>query len=138
MEYRALGRSGLKVSTLTLGTMTFGGDGGFARIGETSVKDAARQIDMCLEAGVNMLDTADLYSYGQSEEIIGEILPKDGRRNRLLLASKVRFPMSKEPNDAGLSRHHIMKSCEASLKRLRTDFLDIYWCHEWDGVTPVC
>ena len=130
MEYRALGRSGRKVSTLTLGTMTFGGEGGFARIGETVVKDAARQIDMCIEVGVNMLDTADLYSYSQSEEIISEFLPKDGRRNRLLLASKVRFPMSMEPNDAGLSRHHIMKSCDASLKRVRTDFLDIYWRHD--------
>jgi aryl-alcohol dehydrogenase-like predicted oxidoreductase len=136
MQYRTLGRSGLKVSTLTLGTMTFGGEGMFAKVGNTGVKEALRQIDMCLDAGVNMLDTADIYSHGRSEEIIGECL-KHGRRNRLLLASKVRFPMGDGPNDGGLSRHHIVKSCEASLQRLQTDHLDIYWCHEWDGVTPV-
>jgi aryl-alcohol dehydrogenase-like predicted oxidoreductase len=136
MQYRTLGRSGLKVSTLTLGTMTFGGEGMFAKVGNTGVKEALRQIDMCLDAGVNMLDTADIYSHGRSEEIIGESL-KQGRRNRLLLASKVRFPMGDGPNDGGLSRHHIVKSCEASLQRLQTDHLDIYWCHEWDGVTPV-
>jgi aryl-alcohol dehydrogenase-like predicted oxidoreductase len=124
MEYRTLGRSGLRVSTLTLGTMTFGGEGMFAKLGNSGVKDAVRQIDMCLAAGVNMLDTADLYSHGKSEEIIGEAL-KNGRRNRLLLASKVRFPMGDGPNDAGLSRHHIVRSCEASLKRLQTDHLDI-------------
>jgi len=137
MEYRQLGRSGLKVSTLILGTMTFGGQGAFAKTGNTDMIGARRQIDMALDAGVNMLDTADIYSAGASEEIIGEAL-SDGRRDKLLLATKVRFPTgTKGPNERGLSRHHIIKACEASLKRLRTDHIDLYWCHQWDGLTPV-
>ena len=137
MDYRLLGRSGLKVSTLILGTMTFGGKGAFAKTGDTNAEGARRQIDMALDAGVNMLDTADIYSDGASEEIIGEVLDK-ARRDRLMLASKVRFPTgTKGPNERGLSRHHIIKACEASLKRLKTDHIDLYWCHEWDGVTPV-
>ncbi|CAI9119316.1 aldo/keto reductase [Brytella acorum] len=137
MDYRLLGRSGLKISTLILGTMTFGGKGAFAKTGDTNADGARRQIDMALDAGVNMLDTADIYSDGASEEIIGEVLD-DARRNRLMLASKVRFPTgTKGPNERGLSRHHIIKACEASLKRLKTDHIDLYWCHEWDGVTPV-
>jgi aryl-alcohol dehydrogenase-like predicted oxidoreductase len=137
MDYRQLGRSGLKVSSLQLGTMTFGGEGAFAKTGSTDVAGARRQIDMALDAGVNMLDTADIYSSGKAEEIIGEALT-DGRRGRLLIGSKVRFPTgTKGPNERGLSRHHIVRACEASLKRLRTDHIDLYWCHEWDGVTPV-
>lgn len=137
MEYRLLGRSGLKVSTLTLGTMTFGGQGAFAKTGNTDMQGARRQIDMALDGGVNMLDTADIYSAGASEEIIGDAL-SNGRRNRLMLASKVRFPTgTKGPNERGLSRHHIIQACEASLKRLRTDHIELYWCHEWDGQTPV-
>ncbi len=137
MEYRLLGRSGLKISTLTLGTMTFGGQGAFAKAGNTDVKGARRQIDMCLEAGVNSIDTADIYSAGMSEEIIGEALA-EGRREKLILATKVRFPTgSKGPNECGLSRHHIVRACEDSLRRLRTDHIDLYWCHEWDGLTPL-
>ncbi|GBQ21319.1 oxidoreductase [Acetobacter estunensis NRIC 0472] len=137
MEYRLVGHSGLKVSTLTLGTMTFGGKGNFAKTGNTDVAGARRQIDMAMDAGVNMLDTADIYSSGESEEIIGEALDAV-RRNKLLLATKVRFPTGdKGPNERGLSRHHIVKACEASLKRLKTDHIDFYWCHEWDGQTPV-
>ncbi|MFT8717941.1 aldo/keto reductase [Acetobacter sp.] len=137
MEYRLLGRSGLKVSSLILGTMTFGGKGDFAKTGNTDLAGARRQIDMALDAGVNMLDTADIYSDGTSEEIIGEALDAD-RRNRLLLGTKARFPTgSKGPNERGLSRHHLIKACEASLKRLKTDHIDLYWCHEWDGETPV-
>jgi aryl-alcohol dehydrogenase-like predicted oxidoreductase len=133
MEYRQLGRSGLRVSTLTLGTMTFGGRGGFRAVGETDVVGARRQVDLCLEAGVNLIDTADVYSGGVAEEITGEVI--SGRRDRLLLSTKVRMPMGSGPNDAGLSRHHIISGCEASLRRLGTDHIDIYHVHEWDGQT---
>ena len=135
MEYRALGRSGLRISVLTMGTMTFGGRGGFASVGSTDVDQARRQVDMCLEAGVNLIDTADVYSAGLAEEIVGEVL--DGRRDEVLLATKVRMPMGDGPNDAGLSREHIISGCEASLRRLRTDHIDLYQVHEWDGVTPL-
>jgi aryl-alcohol dehydrogenase-like predicted oxidoreductase len=135
MEYRQLGRSGLKVSVLTMGTMTFGGRGNFANVGDTDVDEARRQVDMCLEAGVNMIDTADVYSTGRSEEIVGEAVK--GRRDDVLLATKIRMPMGPGPNDAGLSRHHIVSGCEASLRRLGTDHIDLYQVHEWDGVTPL-
>jgi aryl-alcohol dehydrogenase-like predicted oxidoreductase len=135
MEHRQLGRSGLRVSSLTLGTMTFGGRGQFRAVGETDVEGARRQIDMALEAGVNLIDTADVYSGGAAEEIIGEAL--EGRRDRVLLASKARFPMGRGPNDAGLSAHHLIEACEASLRRLRTDHIDLYQVHEWDGQTPI-
>lgn len=133
MEYRQLGRSGLRVSTLTLGTMTFGGRGGFAAVGTTGVEGARRQVDMCLDAGVNLIDTADVYSGGLSEEITCEVLK--GRRDQVLLSSKVRMSMGDGPNDAGLSRQHIISGCEASLRRLGTDHIDIYHVHEWDGQT---
>jgi len=135
MEYRLLGRSGLKVSVLTLGTMTMGGEGVFAKTGNTGLDDARRQIDLCLDRGVNLIDTADVYSTGRSEEIVGEALA--GKRDRVLLATKARFPMSADVNDRGLSRHHLMRACEASLKRLRTDVIDLYQAHEWDGQTPL-
>ena len=135
MEYRNLGRSGLKISVLTMGTMTFGGTGGFAAVGATGVEEAQRQVDMCLEAGVNLIDTADVYSNGLSEEIVGEVL--HGRRDEVLVATKVRMAMGDGPNDAGLSREHIVSGCEASLRRLRTDHIDLYQVHEWDGVTPL-
>src|SRR6266540_1474934 len=135
MEYRHLGRSGLQVSVLTMGTMTFGGTGVFANVGSTGVDEARRQVDQCLEAGVNLIDTADVYSNGMSEEIVGEVLK--GRREQVLLATKVRMPMGPGPNDAGLSRHHIVSGCEASLRRLDTDHIDLYQVHEWDGVTPL-
>ena len=135
MEYRQLGRSGLRVSALTLGTMTFGGRGMFANVGTTDVKLATRQIDQIVDAGVNLVDTADVYSDGLAEEILGEALA--GRRDRILVSTKARFPTGSGPNDAGLSRHHLIASCEASLRRLRTDHIDLYYAHEWDGVTPV-
>jgi aryl-alcohol dehydrogenase-like predicted oxidoreductase len=135
VEYRALGRSGLRVSALTMGTMTFGGTGVFANVGTTGVDDARRQVDMCLDAGVNLIDTADVYSDGASEEIVGEVLR--GRRDRTLIATKVRMPMGTGPNDAGLSRHHVVSGCEASLRRLGTDHIDLYQVHEWDGLTPL-
>jgi aryl-alcohol dehydrogenase-like predicted oxidoreductase len=133
MEYRQLGRSGLRVSALTLGTMTFGGRGNFGAVGETDVAGARRQVDMCLDAGVNLIDTADVYSSGLSEEMTGEVLR--GRRDSVLLSTKVRMSMGDGPNDAGLSRHHIISGCEASLRRLGTDHIDIYHVHEWDGQT---
>jgi aryl-alcohol dehydrogenase-like predicted oxidoreductase len=135
MEYRQLGRSGLRVSSLTMGTMTFGGQGDFANVGTTDTDEARRQVDMCLDAGINLIDTADVYSNGRSEEIVGEVIK--GRRDDVLLATKVRMPMGPGPNDAGLSRHHIVEGCEASLRRLGTDHIDLYQVHEWDGVTPL-
>jgi aryl-alcohol dehydrogenase-like predicted oxidoreductase len=137
VEHRQLGRSGLRVSALSLGTMTFGGRGNFAAVGSTDVAGAARQIDMCLDAGVDLIDTADVYSAGVSEEIIGEVLDGAGRRDRVLLATKARMPMGSGPNDAGLSRHHLIRACEASLRRLRADHIDLYQVHEWDGQTPL-
>ncbi len=135
MDYRPLGTSGLEISALTLGTMTFGGLGNFKSVGETDLAGARRQIDMCLDAGVNLIDTADVYSAGRAEEIVGEALV--GKRDDVLIASKVRFPMGDEPNMAGLSRHHVISGCEASLRRLRTDHIDLYQVHEWDGLTPL-
>ena len=134
MQYRQLGRSGLMVSTLTMGTMTFGGGGKFGLVGKTDVAGARRQVDHCLDAGINLFDTADVYSTGASEEIVGEVF--EGRRHDVLLATKARFPMGPGPNDAGLSRHHLIRACEASLKRLRTDVIDLYQVHERDGITP--
>jgi len=135
MEYRYLGNSGLKVSVLTLGTMTFGGAGDFAQVGSTDVEQAKRQIDIALDAGVNLIDTADVYSAGLSEEIIGAALR--GRRDAALLTTKVRFRMGDGPNDEGLSRHHVLAACDASLRRLGTDYIDLYQLHEWDGSTPL-
>jgi aryl-alcohol dehydrogenase-like predicted oxidoreductase len=135
MEYRTLGTSGLRVSVLTMGTMTFGGKGAFANVGSTGADEARRQVDMCLDAGINLIDTADVYSGGLSEEIVGEVLR--GRRDQVLVATKVRMEMGPGPNDAGLSRHHIITGCEASLRRLGTDHIDLYQVHEWDGQTPL-
>lgn len=135
MEYRPLGNSGLRVSVLTLGTMTFGGVGWASVVGSTDVDGAKRQIGMCLDAGVNLIDTADVYSAGLSEEILGQAVA--GRRDDVLIATKVRMPMGDGPNDAGLSRHHVIRACEASLRRLDTDHIDLYQVHEWDGQTPL-
>ncbi|HLL61782.1 MAG TPA: aldo/keto reductase [Propionibacteriaceae bacterium] len=134
MEYRQLGRSGLKVSTITLGTMGFGGTGWASPVGHLDVKAARQQIDICLEAGVNLIDTADIYSEGLSEQILGEALGAD--RDDVLIATKVRGTMGPGPNDEGLSRHHILRAVEASLRRLSTDYIDLYQVHEWDGLTP--
>jgi aryl-alcohol dehydrogenase-like predicted oxidoreductase len=136
MQYRRLGRSGLFVSTLTLGTMTFGGKGFFAAAGTTGVEAATRQVDIALDHGVNLLDTSNMYSDGASEEMLGEVL-QGGRRERTLIATKVRMPVGPGPNDGGLSRHHLIEQCEASLRRLRTDHIDLYQMHEWDGLTPL-
>jgi aryl-alcohol dehydrogenase-like predicted oxidoreductase len=133
MDYRLLGRSGLKISALSIGTATFGGDGVW---GATDVADAQRQIDLCLDHGVNLVDTANVYGGSKSETITGEALT-DGRRDRVLLATKVRFSRGPGPNDRGLSRWHIIRECENSLRRLKTDVIDLYQVHEWDGETPL-
>lgn len=136
MEYRQLGRSGLRVSTLTLGTATFGGRGALGVWGNTDVDGARRLVDLSLDAGVNLIDTADAYSDGLSEEIVGEAL-EGSRRDRMLVATKVRFNRGPGANDAGLSRQHIIAACDASLRRLRTDHIDLYQAHQWDGQTPL-
>jgi aryl-alcohol dehydrogenase-like predicted oxidoreductase len=135
MEYRPLGSSGLRVSALTLGTMTFGGRDNFAAVGSTDVAAATRQVDLCLDRGVNFIDTANVYSGGLSEDIVGQAIK--GRRDRVVLATKARMPMGDGPNDAGLSRHHLIAECEASLRRLQVDHIDLYQVHEWDGETPL-
>jgi aryl-alcohol dehydrogenase-like predicted oxidoreductase len=133
MDYRLLGRSGLKVSALSIGTVTFGNDGSW---GNTDLKDAQRQIDLCLDHGVNLIDTSNAYNAGVSEEIIGAALDAP-RRKRMMVATKVRFSMGDGPNDRGLSRAHIVAQCEASLRRLKADAIDLYQVHEWDGQTPL-
>jgi len=135
MEHRQLGRSGLQVSVLGLGTMGFGGGGNFANVGQIGVEGATRQLDLCLDAGVTLVDTANVYSTGVSEEIVGKAI--GGRRERIVLATKARFPMGEGANDAGLSRRHLISECEASLRRLGTDYIDLYQVHEWDGLTPL-
>jgi aryl-alcohol dehydrogenase-like predicted oxidoreductase len=135
MEYRLLGRSGLKVSTLTLGTMLFGAEGFFTKAGNIDLAGARRLIDLYRDAGGNLLDTSNAYSAGNSESIVGEAL--DGARKDLMVATKARFQMGKGPNDRGLSRHHLVKACEDSLKRLKRETIDLYQLHEWDGETPV-
>jgi aryl-alcohol dehydrogenase-like predicted oxidoreductase len=135
MEYRQLGNSGLRVSALTLGTMTFGGRDNFAAVGSTDVAAATRQVDLCLDRGVNFIDTANVYSGGVSEDIVGAAIK--GRRDRVILATKARMPMGDGPNDAGLSRHHLIAECENSLRRMQVDHIDLYQVHEWDGQTPL-
>lgn len=136
MEYRQLGYSGLKVSELSLGTATFGGGTEFFLAwGDTTVNEAKRLIDICLEAGVNLFDTADVYSNGLSEEILGKAL--QGRRRDLLISTKTTFRLGEGPNDVGSSRHHVLRACEASLRRLGTDYIDIYHMHGFDELTPV-
>jgi aryl-alcohol dehydrogenase-like predicted oxidoreductase len=135
MDYRQLGRSGLRVSTITLGTMGWGGTGFAEAVGKIDVDGARRQIELARAAGVNLIDTADVYSSGLSEEILGQAIGAD--RDDVLIATKVRMPMGDGPNDAGLSRHHIIRGAEASLRRLGTDYIDLYQVHEWDGHTPL-
>ena len=136
MEHRQLGRSGLKVPVLSLGTGTFGGQGAmFSKWGATDVSEARRLIDVCLDAGLNFFDTADVYSAGASEEILGKAL--EGRRNEVLISTKATFTMGRGPNDKGSSRHHLVRACEASLKRLGTDYIDLYFMHAYDALTPV-
>jgi aryl-alcohol dehydrogenase-like predicted oxidoreductase len=136
MEYRQLGYSGLKVPVLSFGTGTFGGGNEFFKAwGSSDVAEATRLVDLCLEAGVNLFDTADVYSHGAAEEILGKAI--EGRRNQVLVATKATFSMSEGANDVGSSRYHLIESCEASLRRLGTDHIDIYHMHGFDAITPV-
>ncbi len=136
MEYRQLGRNGLKVPVLSLGTGTFGGVGQmFARWGASDVAQATKLVDICLEHGLNFFDTADVYSSGASEEILGKAIAQ--RRDEVLISTKGTFTTGKGPNDKGSSRYHIIKAAEASLRRLGTDHIDLYFLHGFDALTPV-
>jgi len=136
MEFRQLGRSGLRVPVLAFGTATFGGANDFYRAwGSTDVAEAKRLVDLCLDAGVSFFDTANSYSTGMAEEILGAAIA--GRRQDIILASKATFPMGPGPNDAGSSRHFLRRACEDSLRRLRTDHIDVYYMHGFDENTPV-
>src|SRR5690348_15929835 len=136
MEFRQLGRSGLKVPALSFGTGTFGGGTEFFRAwGSSDVAEATRQVSICLEAGVNLFDTADVYSNGLSEEILGKAIA--GRRQDVLISTKTTFRLGTGPNDVGSSRYHLIRACEGSLRRLGTDYIDIYHLHGFDALTPV-
>jgi aryl-alcohol dehydrogenase-like predicted oxidoreductase len=136
MEYRQLGASGLHVPVLSFGTATFGGGNEFFKAwGNTQLDDAKKLIHLCLDAGVTLFDTADVYSNGISEEILGQAL--EGLRNQVLISTKATFRMGKGPNDYGSSRFHLIESVNNSLKRLQTDHIDIYHLHGFDGNTPV-
>ena len=134
MRMRFLGKTGVKVSELCFGTMTFGGRSFFKYVGQLGQKEATKLVDMSLEAGINFFDTADVYSEGLSEEMLGKALGK--RRQSIILATKVRGKMGPGPNDIGLSRHHIIEGCNASLKRLGTDYINLYQVHNFDPDTP--
>ncbi|HET6321591.1 MAG TPA: aldo/keto reductase [Hyphomicrobium sp.] len=135
MEYRRLGRSGLNVPALSFGTGTFGGKGEFfAAWGTTDVAEARRLIDICLDAGVNMFDTADIYSRGESERILGEALK--GKRDRALISTKATFRFGDGPNELGSSRQHLLATVDAQLKRLQTDHIDLFQLHGYDALTP--
>lgn len=135
MKYHPLGNSGLLVSEMTLGTITFGGAAGFEKIGNLDVKQAKRIVDVAIDGGVNLIDTANIYSSGQSEEVLGEALGT--KRHDILVATKARSRVGNGPNDSGASRVHVVKALEDSLRRLKTDYVDLYQIHNWDGVTPV-
>ncbi|MEO6024927.1 MAG: aldo/keto reductase [Burkholderiales bacterium] len=137
MKYRLLGRTGLFVSDICLGTMTFGGKGRWAPIGTLGLSDVQSQIKTAFDAGVNFIDTANVYSEGESESLVGEALAKLGLpRDELVIATKVRVRMGPGPNSVGLSRYHIMNQFDASLKRLRLDHVDLYQIHGFDQITP--
>jgi aryl-alcohol dehydrogenase-like predicted oxidoreductase len=136
MEYRQLGYSGLKVSCLSFGAATFGGGNEFFRAwGETDTQEATRMVGLCLDSGINLFDTADIYSNGLSEEVLGKAIA--GKRDQLLISTKATFRFGEGPNQVGSSRYHLMRSCEASLRRLNTDRIDIYHMHGFDATTPV-
>lgn len=136
MEYRLLGGSGFKVPLLSFGTATFGGGNEFFRAwGTANVTEATRLVDICLDAGVTLFDTADSYSNGLSEEVFGKAIA--GRRDKVLISTKANGRMSSDPNDVGSSRFHLIKGCEDSLRRLNTDYIDIYTMHGFDALTPV-
>ncbi len=136
MEYRQLGGSGLKVPVLSFGTGTFGGGNEFFKAwGSSDVAEATRLVDICLDAGLNMFDTADIYSNGLAEEILGQAIK--GRRDKVLISTKATFRLGTDVNDVGSSRFHLLNAVEASLRRLGTDYIDIYHMHGFDATTPV-
>lgn len=136
MEYRRLGASGFTVPVLSFGTGTFGGRGElFAAWGSTDVAEATRLVDICLDAGLTMFDSADIYSGGAAEEILGEAIK--GRRNQVIISTKATFRSGAGPNEVGSSRHHLVQACEAALRRLGTDHIDLFQLHGFDAVTPV-
>jgi len=136
MEHRLLGGSGFSVPVLSFGTVTFGGGNDFFRAwGNSDVAEATRMIDMCLDSGVTLFDTADAYSAGAAEEILGQAIA--GKRNRLLISGKSTFRMGPSPNQVGSSRHHLIAACEASLRRMRIDHIDLWQMHGFDAKTPI-
>lgn len=135
MQYINLGNSGLRVPKYILGTIPFSGTNGFEATGDVQEKEARKMIDICLDAGINMFDTANLYSKGDAEKVLGAAI--QGRRDELLLTSKTGFPLGDNPNAVGASRINLEKSIDESLERLGTDYVDVYFVHLWDGVTPV-
>jgi aryl-alcohol dehydrogenase-like predicted oxidoreductase len=135
MEYRRLGGSGLLVPALSYGTATFAGGDASGSWGDTDVREATRLVDIALDAGVNFFDTADIYSGGRSEEVLGRALGR--RREKALVGTKLNGAMGDGPNDRGSSRFHILRAVEASLRRLGTDYIDVYWLHGFDALTPV-
>lgn len=136
MEYRQLGTSGLKVPALSFGAGTFGGQGPlFGAWGTTDAREARRLVDICLDAGITMFDTADVYSAGASEEVLGQAVK--GRRDRVLLSTKAGLPMGDGPGDAGTSRSRLIRATEDALRRLGTDHLDLFQLHAFDAATPV-
>ena len=136
MDYRSLGRSGLKVPALSFGAGTFGGSGPlFSNWGNSDAIEARRLVDICLDAGVNLFDTADVYSNGASEEVLGEAIK--GRRDAVLISTKTGLPMGDGPNDAGSSRFRLLRSVDDALKRLQTDYIDLLQLHAFDAATPI-
>jgi aryl-alcohol dehydrogenase-like predicted oxidoreductase len=136
MDYRQLGKSGLKVPALSFGAGTFGGSGPlFSHWGTSDVKEARRLVDICLEAGANLFDTADVYSNGASEEVLGEAIK--GLRDAVLVSTKIALPMADGPNDAGTSRFRLIRGVEKALRRLGTDYIDLLQLHAFDAATPV-
>ncbi|MBP7578991.1 MAG: aldo/keto reductase, partial [Candidatus Obscuribacter sp.] len=136
MEYRLLGNCGLKVPVLSFGAATFGGGTEFFKAwGATDVAEATKMVGICLDAGVNFFDTADIYSLGMAEEILGEAVKN--RRDKVLISTKATFAMSDEQNNVGSSRYHLIKACDDSLRRLKTDYIDVYFMHGFDALTPV-
>ena len=136
MEFRHLGASGFRVPVLSFGTGTFGGKGDFfGAWGNTDVEEAKRLVDICLDAGLNMFDSADIYSDGAAESVLGGAIK--GRRDRVLISTKATFRSGDDPNDVGSSRHHLLKACDAALKRLGTDYIDLFQLHGFDAMTPV-
>lgn len=135
MEYRLLGKSGFKVPALSFGTATFAGGKGFSEWGNIDVKEATRLVDICLEAGVSMFDSADIYSAGAAEEVLGGAI--QGRRDQVIISTKASFRFADGPNDIGSSRAHLIKSVEGSLRRLGTDYIDLFQLHGFDALTPV-